>query len=164
MSDATDPAAGLPGYLEADRLVLAIESHLSSVAAATAAARDYLTARGASAASLHDVELVLEELSVNVIRHASADRPRPAMTLELGLAADAILLTLEDDGAPFNPLEVPEPVRPASIEEARVGGLGIMLVRRNVRSMQYEQRNGRNRVSVAISRRGAWSKAVGAGK
>lgn len=59
---------------------------------------------------------------------------------------------VSDQGWPFNPLEQPDPVPATSLAEAKVGGLGIMLVRKAASSLAYERANGRNLVQVVIPR------------
>ena len=51
---------------------------------------------------------------------------------------------VEDDGRPFDPLAVPEPDIEKSIDERKVGGLGIYLVRTLMDSLEYERRSDKN--------------------
>lgn len=54
-------------------------------------------------------------------------------------------------GVPFDPLSHPEPKAPACALDARVGGLGIPLVRRLSESLSYERADGRNVVRASLS-------------
>ena len=58
------------------------------------------------------------------------------------------MLTVTDDGHPFNPLEAPEPKTDLPIEDRPIGGLGIHLLRELSDGMTYERRNGRNQVTI----------------
>lgn len=51
---------------------------------------------------------------------------------------------VEDDGRPFNPLEAPEPDLAAPVEERKVGGLGIHLIRNMMDHLEYRRLQGTN--------------------
>lgn len=106
---------------------------------------------GAPSRTRGELALVLEELFVNVARYAY---PGGAGRVRVRVVADGsarrVELTLEDEGVPFDPLGRPEPDRPSSALEARVGGLGIPLVRGLSESVSYERADGRNRVRATL--------------
>ncbi|MBK6471324.1 MAG: ATP-binding protein [Betaproteobacteria bacterium] len=104
------------------------------------------------ARSLFNVELVLEETLINVSLHAFDDPGSHAVTLQVRVEPDTVLLQFEDAGRAFNPLLTAEPVRPASIADAQVGGLGLMLVRKLSRAVEYQRLEGRNRLTISVAR------------
>ena len=59
-------------------------------------------------------------------------------------AADRLIITFVDDGAPFNPLERDAPSKPSSIEDQTPGGLGIHLVRKLSDEVTYHHHENRN--------------------
>jgi serine/threonine-protein kinase RsbW len=104
------------------------------------------------ARALFNVELVLEETVLNACLHAF-DGPGPhAVALQVRVQPDAVQLQFEDEGRAFDPLQAAEPVRPASLADARAGGLGLMLVRRLARTVEYRRQDGRNRLTVTVAR------------
>ncbi len=106
------------------------------------------------------IELVLEELVMNVVRHG---HPRAAahdgFSFRLGVevSADLVQLCLEDDGVPFDPATAPDAVPPATLAEARVGGLGLVLVHKSARSLRHERIGTLNRLWVDMPTRDAGS-------
>ena len=63
-----------------------------------------------------------------------------------------MVLTFEDGGVAFDPVAVSDPELPGSIQEAKIGGLGLMLVRKAAADMRYERTpEGRNRLSVTLA-------------
>lgn len=106
-----------------------------------------LDARRVSPALRYDVEVVFEELAGNIVRHA-----KPVGEIDVGLAFDGgIVLTFEDDGAAFDPRQQLSPPELESLEEARVGGLGLVLVRKLCSRIEYERTAaGRNRLTVSV--------------
>jgi sigma-B regulation protein RsbU (phosphoserine phosphatase) len=96
--------------------------------------------------TIYAVELVLEEWLTNVFRHGA----RSAAALRVSTDAKGIELRFEDDGAPFDPTERPRQARPASLEEARPGDLGLLLIEHYARSWSYVREGGRNVMSICI--------------
>jgi len=59
-------------------------------------------------------------------------------------AFEALILTISDNGPPFDPFARAAPDTTLSIEERQIGGLGIHLVRQMMDEVSYERREGRN--------------------
>lgn len=101
---------------------------------------------------LFQVNLVLEELALNVMTHGRAGGARH-LDVILGSAPDAITVEMVDDGPRFDPLaEAPEFDPDLPIEERRIGGVGVHLVRTLVDDASYRYEDGRNRVTLVIPR------------
>jgi anti-sigma regulatory factor (Ser/Thr protein kinase) len=62
-----------------------------------------------------------------------------------------IVLVYEDDAGEFDPTRAEDPVLPRAIEDAKIGGLGLMLVRKVASGMQYKRENGRNTLRVDVA-------------
>lgn len=112
----------------------------------------WLDANGIAGRPRFQAELVLEELVTNVIRHGYDDQGAHPVDVTLSATPEDLIMVVSDDGRPFNPLERADPKPPASLAEAHVGGLGIMLVRKAARALSYERSGGRNRLTVLIPR------------
>lgn len=94
---------------------------------------------------VYAVELVLEEWLANAFRHGGARQVR----LSAGRDGDAgLLLQFEDDGTPFDATAHAPAARPASLDEAEPGGLGLLLIRRCARRWQHAREHGRNVMRV----------------
>ena len=85
------------------------------------------------------LEVLFEELVVNIIRHGFTRGSKQSIHVRIAKDSDAIRLMFEDDGAPFNLLEVEAPAPFQDIETARIGGLGIPLARKMASTLRYEQ-------------------------
>lgn len=121
------------------------------------AARQWLLGQlqGAEVApgALFRIELVLEELLMNAVSHGqSLSGDDDGLSLRLGaeVQGDHLLLCLEDDGVSFDPAAAPLPATPATLAEARVGGLGLVLVHKSVRSLRHEAVGHLNRLWVEL--------------
>ena len=106
---------------------------------------------GWSAQVLGDVQLALEESATNAINYAfRTDGAAPAragereFTVRLNCTADELIVELEDDGQAFDPLTLPPPDFESPLEEMRVGGWGIHLVRQVMDEVAYRRQDGKN--------------------
>ena len=114
--------------------------------------RSLLDERTLDERTRYRVELVFEELVTNVIRHSSSRQMSPSIEVRVSFEQDYIVLTLEDDGRPFDPRQYEIHALPQSLDEATVGGLGIMLVRKACDEIEYERtREHRNHLTVKIA-------------
>lgn len=97
------------------------------------------------------VEVVFEEIVTNIVRYGYTDAREHEIGVRLTCGPESIVLAVEDDGRPFDPLQRPDPTRPESLEEVSIGGLGIPLVRKAATELQYERTpDGKNRLTVTL--------------
>ena len=104
------------------------------------------------------VNLVLEELVLNIGQHGAGLGENAAgvrqVEIRLGSEPDRLIFEIVDDGMPFDPLsDAPEPDLQAALEDRRVGGLGLHLVRSVVDAMEYKRAAGKNHLTL-VARRG----------
>ena len=97
------------------------------------------------------LELVLEEIVVNVMRHAYP--PGATGSVEVGCACDRpqhLCVQVRDTGKPFDPLSHPEVNLNVPLEERPFGKMGIFLVKRLAESISYQRTDGRNVLTFSI--------------
>lgn len=91
------------------------------------------------------IRLSVEEAVENVVRYAYEGG---IGWLEVGseLEDGGVVLSIElrDAGVAFNPLELPEPDINASVEDRKIGGLGIFLCKKMMDSVEYRYEKGCN--------------------
>lgn len=91
-----------------------------------------------------DLQLIAEEACVNVVHHAYPAGQEGPLGLEVRIVrqddgARRVVLTLEDQGTPFDPLSA-APVDTAAPAEARApGGLGVHLIRQLSDRLHYQR-------------------------
>ena len=89
--------------------------------------------------------LVLDELTTNIIDYGYADFDEHPIDVSICLDGDIVTIRVEDDSAPFNILEAPEPDMELPLEErTHLGGMGIHLIKNMVSSIDYKREGGRN--------------------
>jgi serine/threonine-protein kinase RsbW len=135
--------------------ILRIKNVFAEIPAANEAASRWLADNQAPPAAKYLTNLAIEEFVTNSIKYGYSDLAEHIIEVELRLSAEELVVTVVDDGKPFNPLEVPEPDTHLPLEERPVGGLGIYLLRKMFDHMDYARTNGKNQVTLrkALSRK-----------
>lgn len=109
----------------------------------TLAARDNWPER-----TLFTLQLGLEEALVNVISYGFTD-PAPAgaaITLAYRRDRGMALVRISDNGMPFDPTTIDEPIVPDTVEDAAIGGHGVQLMRHLLDEFSYCHEDGNNRL------------------
>jgi anti-sigma regulatory factor (Ser/Thr protein kinase) len=101
------------------------------------------------------VLIAVEELVTNVVRHGYDAAPG-TLRLTLRLEGARLLIAIVDDARPFDPFAQTPPDLDAPIEERRVGGLGLPIIKSLMDRTNY-RRDGTYNV-VEISRPVAFAK------
>jgi anti-sigma regulatory factor (Ser/Thr protein kinase) len=115
--------------------------------------RGFLERFFAAAGLAHDdclrVNLVLEELFTNTVKHGYQGECDAPVWISLRAAAGALQVTYEDSAPPFNPyVGLPEFEPEATLRSRKIGGLGVLLTRRLAKSRDYAYLFGRNRIRL----------------
>ena len=101
-------------------------------------------ALGLSDTLCYRFDLAANEAVTNTISYGYAAGVRGEIALRLITANGNAVLEIEDDGVAFNPLQVPQPARPESLETSPIGGLGVQLIRSSMAQCDYQRRDGHN--------------------
>jgi serine/threonine-protein kinase RsbW len=73
--------------------------------------------------------------------YSAAQDDRLEIVVEVERTDQALITRVGDNGGAFDPTQVPRPPVPASLAEAKVGNLGIHLMRSFANGMRYERRD-----------------------
>jgi anti-sigma regulatory factor (Ser/Thr protein kinase) len=93
---------------------------------------------GFSESQVNRIELAVDEACSNIIDHAYKGAPG-VIQLEVRLAAQQELtIILVDQGEPFDPDRIPTYAPCTSLDEVKIGGLGIHLMRQAMDDVCYE--------------------------
>jgi serine/threonine-protein kinase RsbW len=115
---------------------------------------EILVAAGFERRARYNAEVVFEEIVMNICRYGWDGPAPPDVEVGVEIVTDAIVLVFSDNGIPFNPCEYPEPEFFSAVMSAKVGGLGISLVRKASTGMTYERTpKGENRLTVTVAAR-----------
>ena len=90
--------------------------------------------------------LVIEELFVNIASYSYKDKEngKCKITIDYDKDKQEVKLSIEDNGIKFNPLEKEDPDTTLSVEDRPIGGLGILLVKKNMDNIEYKYEDNKN--------------------
>jgi serine/threonine-protein kinase RsbW len=130
-----------------------VELRLANDLAALTALAERVDAFGAEqrlpANVVNAVNVVLDEAVSNAINHGYDAGARGEIVVRLRRRADGVLVEVEDDGRPFDPLQAPPPDLTLPLEQRPIGGLGIHLIRNLMDEVSYARVGGRNVLKMA---------------
>lgn len=97
------------------------------------------------------LNLVLEELFVNTVRHGHRADSEAPVWLTLDASEGAVRVTYEDTAPPFNPYAKLPTARPdTTVEMRKIGGLGVLLTKELAAMRDYTYLFGRNRLRLLM--------------
>jgi len=98
------------------------------------------------------MDLCLEEVLSNIIRHGYADEEDRSVIVGFTVPRAGYFVLVVDDEAPhFNPLDIPDLPMANPYEETHLGGQGIRLLRRFADALTYESTPNGNRLRIGFS-------------
>ena len=90
------------------------------------------------------LNLAIEEAVVNVMSYAYPAGTKGDVDIDAEADDEQLKFVISDSGTPFDPTEKALADTTLSAEERPVGGLGILLVRKLMDSINYEYIDGKN--------------------
>jgi anti-sigma regulatory factor (Ser/Thr protein kinase) len=137
-----------------ERLIL--RSRLSELARLPGWIERLASRHAISANTQFAMNLCLEEVLSNIIRHGYSGKPDHSIAVHFASPRkDYFVIIVEDDAPPFNPLAAPELPALSSLGEIRIGGQGIRLLRRFADALEYQATPTGNRLSIGFTAAGS---------
>ena len=133
-------------------LLIPMSADIAGLEIARQQARQFLLNNAVDEHALAAVELVLEEAVTNVVRYGYDHPVGHIIEIDLQVDLDEVQILIVDDGRPFDPLDSGGLLLPDSLEDAQVGGLGLLMIRNTANTMSYERRDGQNRFLLTVLR------------
>jgi serine/threonine-protein kinase RsbW len=129
---------------EAPEFTIRIASRLEDIGRLAAAVEAFGAEHQIPDPVVFAFNLALDEVVTNVISYAFTDVQEHPIDIHLQVTDGIMQAEVIDSGQPFNPMDAPAPDLDAPIEERRIGGLGIHIVREMMDSLEYRREGGRN--------------------
>jgi serine/threonine-protein kinase RsbW len=98
-----------------------------------------------------DLNLILEELFTNALRHGGCAGLENAVQIHLERDGGNVWVEFSDRGPAFDPLSAPAPDLESPLEDRLPGGLGVHLVRQTIGSLDYRRVGEWNRITMRKS-------------
>ena len=90
------------------------------------------------------INLALDELITNAVTHGFTGVKDPRIDIGLRQDGQMLVLTVEDNGHPFDPTAESEPDLESPLADRQIGGLGLHLVKTFATRIDYRYVDGRN--------------------
>jgi serine/threonine-protein kinase RsbW len=129
-------------------LSLHLRNDLSELTTLSRSLEEFATALGLSKRTLFQLNLVIDELVTNIINYAYRDDAEHRISVIVRLEEGLLIIRLEDDGVPFNPVLSDVPDCSCPVERRVVGKLGIHLARQFADELVYERCDNRNVLTI----------------
>lgn len=102
----------------------------------------------ANARTINQINLAVEEVFINISKYAYKDKQGDCI-LKIQNNDNKFILTFEDKGIPFNPLEIADPNIELPADERNIGGLGIFITKNVMDDVKYKYENKKNILTIS---------------
>jgi serine/threonine-protein kinase RsbW len=109
---------------------------------------------GFSEKEVYSLQLAADEAASNIIEHAYAGITNASLDVTCNCEGDELIITMRDNGKPFDPSKVKQPNLKADLSERQIGGLGMYLMRKLMDDVRYEANSRTGNLLTMIKRRG----------
>ena len=93
-------------------------------------------------------QIAVDEIYSNIVYYSGAS----SAAVAVAESCDGLTILFEDNGKPYDPTTAKEPDITLSAEEREIGGLGIFMVKKMAAEIHYENRDGKNLLTVRFGK------------
>lgn len=133
-----------------------ITNELHSLESLMNATTNFLEDQEVDAQSVYRINLALEEMITNIIKHGYDDYESHEIHVTIQVLDYEIVGIIEDDGHEFDPLGESEKNQSIALQERPIGGMGIHLIKKLL-TMTYQREAKKNILEIRTQRAGASS-------
>jgi sigma-B regulation protein RsbU (phosphoserine phosphatase) len=139
---------GQPEEIAQDRLSLKIKNDYAEMAVVEEQFHEFALKNEIPDAVRQPISIVLDEMLNNIVSYAYDDEYEHEIDVQIERSGNRLVLTIKDDGVPFNPFGRGAPDTSLSVEDREIGGLGIHLVRNMMDEYLYQRHINKNVVTL----------------
>jgi sigma-B regulation protein RsbU (phosphoserine phosphatase) len=140
-----------PEKLHHQQLEITVRADMSEIDRVNAAFSQYAEKIGLSAAVIQKVSISFDELLNNIIAYGFDDPEGHEIDIVTEHTKGRLVITVTDDGVPFNPFDRVGPDTTLSLEDREIGGLGVLLVVELMDKCAYRRLRDRNVVTLTLA-------------
>jgi len=128
---------------------LRLPNDLGAMTRLPEAVERFAAANRLSDAVANAISVAVDEAVSNAINHGFPAGGRGEIAVRLSWRPGGVMVEVEDDGVPFDPLRAPPPDLTLALEDRPIGGLGVHLIRNLMDEVSYARVAGRNLLKMA---------------
>ena len=133
-----------------NEVTLAVRADVEAVAQVRGFIETFAAAHEVATADLDRILIAVEELVTNIARYGYAPGDAPGSArVTLRLDGNRFTIEIVDDSRPFDPFSVADPDLDAPIEDRRIGGLGLYIVKALMDRTRYRRDGSHNVVEIS---------------
>jgi serine/threonine-protein kinase RsbW len=133
--------------------VLTLRPDLNEIPAVSTALEEVMKNHSFGEEEILDTQLAVEEAITNVIVHGYEGR-EGEIVIACQATTGLVEIQIEDTAPPFDPLSLPDPDLTGDVDDRKIGGLGIFLIRQVMDEIVYRYEHNKN-ILVLVKRRPA---------
>ena len=108
----------------------------------------YGKANGLAEPCLLDINVCLDEIFTNIVSYGFTDESTHSIKFTFKAAGNELIIDVQDDGVPFNPVKKEDPKIPEDLVHLKIGGLGISIVKKLMDEVCYNRKQGINKLTL----------------
>jgi serine/threonine-protein kinase RsbW len=112
---------------------------------------DCAESQGFDRKRISGIELAAEEAFVNICNYSYPGKPGDVEVI-CELDGNRFIIEIIDSGIPFDMTSLPDPDITADVDDRKIGGLGILLIKKMVDEVRYRRENNRNILNLIIEK------------
>jgi len=125
-----------------------LKNNLSELATLCQHLKQFGYVNGLPEACITEINICLDELFTNTVSYGFTDDLEHIIRFSINADHNMLTINIEDEGIPFNPLKKKEPEILDDLINARIGGLGIHIVRKLMDDISYKRKRGKNSLTM----------------
>ncbi|MCY3541362.1 MAG: ATP-binding protein [Gammaproteobacteria bacterium] len=126
-----------------------LENRLEEFQRFESAFMDFARFQNLSDEVIYAIQLSVDELFTNIVSYGYDDSETHTVKFVIDVTGEEIRVEIIDDGNPFNPLDdAPDVNLDLSVEERKIGGVGIHLVKSLMSEVTYVRDGEYNRLRL----------------
>lgn len=129
-------------------LRLEVANHFVSIEQVNQAFNAFAAAHAVPDDTRRPFNIAFDDLINNIVSYGYQDDAEHLIEVEIELSDVMVEARISDDGVPFDPFAVEAPDLDDELDERRIGGLGIHLVRTMMDEALYRREFGKNIVVI----------------
>ncbi|MDR2646048.1 MAG: ATP-binding protein [Holosporaceae bacterium] len=132
-------------------MLIIVKNNINEISRVCDIVRKFCEEHNVSNEKCHDITLILDEIITNIVNYAYPDNKEHELSVDIDKIGVHITLRLVDSGIAFDPLAQADPDVESSLEERKVGGLGIFIAKQLSDELKYSRINGQNQLDIRVA-------------